>query len=262
MQQLMEMLQQLSNIEASSDAQQRDAQYDILESMLTECMSTATTADATMIEHPLEPEVAERTSPLFTPWAAGELQLAHRIVLAPMTRIRANPTTMAPTALNVLYYSQRATSGGLITSEAINVSPEATPVWEIYARVRESGDCAPGIWTDEQTERWREVVDAVHEKGCLITAQLGHAGRVAQKQIGEHPIVKGTDCSLPPVSSSAVKIPVSQEEGNHYNWDQPQSTPRALSTQDVTRLVNDFATAAANAKRAGFDNVEIHAGNP
>ena len=93
------------------------------------------------------------TSPLFDELALGALHLNHRVVMAPMTRIRADPATMAPHQLNAEYYRQRASRGGLITSEAINVSPEATPVWEIYARVRECGDCAPGDCTPADKSR-------------------------------------------------------------------------------------------------------------
>ena len=96
-------------------------------------------------------------------------------------------------------------------------------MWTIYRRVREYGAHVQGIWTEDQTEGWRRVVSAVHAKGEVICCQLLHTGRIAQPEIGEHPLVKGTGATLPPVSSSATAIPVSQEEGNQYNWDQPQN---------------------------------------
>ena len=196
---------------------------------------------------------------LFKKIKIGGHELTHRIVLAPMTRIRACRETLAPTDLTVQYYSQRASTGGLLITEAIHISPEATPVWTIYPAVRKHGDQVPGIWTDEQTHGWKKVVQAVHEKGAQISCQLLHTGRVAQPDIGNHSLIKDTNCSLPPVCSSAVPIEPRDEQGNQYNWDQPSTTPRALETDEIARVVEDYKNAARNALKAGFDFIEIHA---
>ena len=198
-------------------------------------------------------------NPLFTPCKAGALDLAHRIVLAPMTRIRAAGDTLAPHALNAEYYKQRATPGGLLITEATHISPEATPVWTIYPAVRDHGGHVPGIWTEEQTLGWRAITHAVHAQGARISCQLLHAGRVAQPGIAEHPAVKHSGLPLPPVSSSAVPLTAGPEAGSHYNWDQDAVTPRALTTGDIARVCRDYRHAAGNALRADFDCVELHA---
>ena len=85
---------------------------------------------------------------LFQPCRLGAYELAHRVVLAPMTRTRADTLSLAPTAQTALYYAQRASQGGLVITEATHISPEATPVWTIYEKVRESAGQVPGIWTE------------------------------------------------------------------------------------------------------------------
>ncbi len=195
---------------------------------------------------------------LFNPYTLGPYHLSHRVVLAPMTRTRADATTLAPSEQTVLYYAQRASLGGLLISEATHISPEATPSWTIYQNVRDDGGHVPGIWTDTQVNCWRAVCDAVHGKGALISCQLLHAGRVAQPGIGLHPLVIGTNAPLSPVSSSATALRPDVEAGD-YNWDQPAVVPRALSIKDITRLIDDYRHAARNAQRAGFDCVELHA---
>lgn len=199
------------------------------------------------------------TAPLFDPITIGKVTLNHRVVLAPMTRIRANEVTLAPTDLTALYYAQRASEGGLLITEAVHISPEATPVWTIYPRVNEVGGHVPGIWTKEQTKAWKAVVASVHAKGGRIFCQLLHTGRVAQPEIGRHPLVAGTNAPLPPVSSSTATIEATNEEGNQYNWDQGATPPRALSAEDIQRVIRDYQKAAHNAKAAGFDGVEFHA---
>ncbi len=196
---------------------------------------------------------------LFKAIKIGEHELTHRIVLAPMTRIRACRGTLSPTNLTTEYYSQRASETGLLITEAVHISPEATPVWTIYPAVREHGGHVPGIWTDEQTQGWKKVVQAVHAKGGKISCQLLHTGRVAQPSIGDHPLVKNTSMALPPVSSSAVAIEASDEQDNQYNWDQASVRPKALKTAQIARLINDYIKAATNALEAGFDFIEIHA---
>jgi N-ethylmaleimide reductase len=195
---------------------------------------------------------------LFQPRIVGARTLAHRIVLAPMTRTRATYSTLAPSELAAEYYGQRASPGGLLITEATHISPEATPVWTIYSAVRDDGGHVPGIWTAAQTEAWRAVTTAVHAKGGWISCQLLHAGRVAQPGIGEHPMVLGTDAPLPSVCSSATALVPGQDTGD-YNWDQPAALPRALGTDEIARVVDDYRRAARNADRAGFDYVELHA---
>ena len=195
---------------------------------------------------------------LFTPCPVGGRDLVHRVVLAPMTRTRADAATLAPTAQTALYYAQRASRGGLLITEATHISPEATPVWTIYEAVRESAGHVPGIWTETQVNGWRAVTGAVHDKGALICCQLLHAGRVAQPGIADHPIVRGSDAPLPPVSSSAVALRPGPDSGD-YNWDQPAMEPRALETGEIARVIGDYRIAARNARHAGFDYVELHA---
>ena len=196
---------------------------------------------------------------LFSAFNLGEIPLDHRIVLAPMTRIRANTQTLAPNELTSTYYAQRASKGGLLITEATHISPEATPVWSIYPAVRKFAGHVPGIWTNEQTTRWQNVVDAVHRRGGKIICQLLHAGRVAQPIIADHPLVKNSGLPLPSVSSSAIEISAENEVDNQYNWDQHSVTPRALSTDELPRVIDDYRCAAVNAQRAGFDGIELHA---
>ncbi len=199
-----------------------------------------------------------RTSTLFTPCRVGAQVLQHRVVLAPMTRTRADALTLAPTAETARYYAQRASVGGLLITEAVHISPEATPVWTIYDRVRESTGHVPGIWTEAQGVAWRAVTAAVHAEGALISCQLLHAGRVAQPGIGLHPLVQGSGAPLPPVSASAVALCPGTASGD-YNWDQPAVLPRALELPEIERVLHDYRQAARQADRAGFDFVELHA---
>ncbi len=197
---------------------------------------------------------------LFDPCQAGVLRLHHRVVLAPMSRYRST-SQMAPDALMAEYYAQRASVGGLLIAEATYISPEGTPIWNIYSAIRDDGGESPGIWIDEQTVGFGQVVDAVHARGAYISCQLQHCGRVAQADIKDHPIVQGSGLPIGPVSASAVPMTARAEEGNHYNWDQPSSPPRALDVSEIARVCEDYAHAARNAMRAGFDCVELHAGH-
>ncbi len=197
---------------------------------------------------------------LFEPCRMGPVQLDHRIVLAPMSRYRCT-AEMAPDQLTAQYYAQRASRGGLVIFEATHINPEGTPVWNIYEAIRDGGGEAPGLWTQEQIDGFRLVVDAVHARGAVISCQLQHCGRVAQDDIKEHPLVKGTGMPIGPVSSSAVAISTTEETDNQYNWDQPSKPPRALTVEEIARVCDDYARAASNAVTAGFDFVEIHAGH-
>jgi N-ethylmaleimide reductase len=176
-------------------------------------------------------------SNLFAPAVLGSVPLHNRIVMAPLTRSRAAEGNV-PYELNARYYAQRATAG-LIISEATQISPQG----QGYPKT-------PGIHSDAQIAGWRLVTTAVHERGCKIFLQLWHVGRIS------HPLtLQSGDL---PVAPSAIK-----PAGEIYTDQgmQPFVTPRALATDELPTLVEDFRRAAANAKEAGFDGVEIHAAN-
>ena len=168
----------------------------------------------------------------------GDLTLKNRVVLAPMTRARAGEQRI-PNALMAEYYAQRA-NAGLIITEGTTISPQANG-WQH----------SPGIYTSEQTEAWKPVVDAVHQQGSKIFLQLWHTGRAS------HPSFQ-IDNQLP-VAPSAIKIEGS--EAHTPDGKQPYVTPRALETAEIPQVVEQYRQAAANAKAAGFDGVEIHGAN-
>ena len=174
---------------------------------------------------------------LFDPIAVGSLRLPNRIVMAPMTRNRAGAGDVA-TALNALYYAQRA-SAGLIISEGTQISPEG-----------KGYPGTPGIHSAEQEEGWRRVTSAVHAEGGRIFAQLWHVGRIS------HP-------SLQPANGLPVAPSALRPEGEAVTASGPAPfvTPRALELADIDRIVGDFRRAAERAKRAGFDGVELHGAN-
>lgn len=177
------------------------------------------------------------TVDLFTPLALGELTLPNRIVMAPLTRNRAGEGNVA-TALNAQYYGQRA-SAGLIISEASQISAQA---------VGYPG--TPGMYTDAQVAGWRLVTDAVHAHDGHIFVQLWHVGRIS------HPSLQPDNAA--PVAPSALRP---EGEAVTYQGMQPFETPRALATDELPGIVTEYAAAAAQAKAAGFDGVEIHAAN-
>ena len=173
---------------------------------------------------------------LSDPIAIGDLQLSNRIVMAPLTRCRAEPGRI-PGALMVEYYRQRA-SAGLIISEATAVTPMGVGYPD-----------TPGIWTAEQIQGWRAVTDAVHAAGGKIVLQLWHVGRISD------PIYLD---GQPPVAPSALK------PAGHVSLVRPKKdyeTPRALQTAEIPALVEAYRKGAENAKEAGFDGVEIHGAN-
>ena len=185
-------------------------------------------------------------SPLFSPTRAGAIDLATRIVMAPLTRNRAPGAT--PTPLMAEYYAQRAnpdTGAGLIISEGTAISPQA----QGYADV-------PGLYGTEQLDGWKKVTQAVHAQGGKIVCQLWHVGRVS------HHILQPGNAD--PVAPSAIraeaKTYVFNEQGQgHFT---PVSAPRALHRHEIPQIVHDYAAAARNAvKSAGFDGVEIHGAN-
>ena len=177
------------------------------------------------------------TNALFAPAVLGTLPLTNRIVMAPLTRSRAAPGNV-PQALNARYYAQRA-SAGVIISEATQITPQG----QGYPKT-------PGIHSQEQIAGWQGVTQAVHARGGKIFLQLWHVGRIS------HPLTLA-DGGLP-VAPSAL-----QPAGEIYTEQgmKPFLTPRALESNEIPALVEDFRRAAANAKAAGFDGVEIHAAN-
>jgi N-ethylmaleimide reductase len=163
------------------------------------------------------------------------LELQNSIAMAPMTRSRASNTGVV-NDLTVLYYTQRASSG-LIISEAINISEQAL-----------GSPFTPGIYSIEQINAWKKVTDAVHKKGGKIFAQLWHTGRVG------HSVDKN---GILPVAPSSISIQGQQ----HFTSQGPKDyeTPRALETSEVKQIILDYKQAALNAMEAGFDGVELHA---
>jgi 2,4-dienoyl-CoA reductase-like NADH-dependent reductase (Old Yellow Enzyme family) len=173
---------------------------------------------------------------LFDPITIGDLALPNRILMAPLTRGRAGASRI-PNALMAQYYAQRA-SAGLIISEGVPVSPQGVG----YAGV-------PGIWSQEQTEGWKLVTQAVHDAGGRIFMQIWHVGRISD------PIF--LDGQLP-VAPSAV------QPAGHVSLVRPEKpfvTPRALETEELAGVVESFRQGAQNAQAAGFDGVELHGAN-
>lgn len=178
------------------------------------------------------------TPKLFTPARVGELELPNRVIMAPLTRNRALADGDVPHALNAEYYAQRA-SAGLIITEASQISPEGKGyVW------------TPGIHSAEQIAGWKRVTDAVHAKGGRIVIQLWHVGRISHTSLQPN--------GQAPVAPSAIAADAHTFDGNGFV---PTSTPRALETDEVAHIVDDYRQAARNAQKAGFDGIEVHAAN-
>lgn len=167
----------------------------------------------------------------------GSYELNNRIAMAPLTRNRA-AERLVPTWLNSVYYRQRA-GAGLIISEATVISKEGVGY-----------QSTPGIFTDEQIEGWKRVTEAVHqEEGARIFCQLWHCGR------SSHPDFHGGRL---PVSASDISPGGS---ATTYNGVRKRVSPRALSIEEIQRIIHEYAQAAKNSIEAGFDGVEIHAAN-
>ena len=175
---------------------------------------------------------------LLTPFALGNITLNNRIVLAPMTRARAGKERIA-NALMTEYYVQRAGAGLLIT-EATSISEQGLGWVD-----------SPGIYSDAHVKGWKQVTDAIHNKGTPIFLQLWHCGRASHSSFHQ-------DRSLP-VSASAVKL--NGEYIHTPEGKQAYETPRALQTDEIPAVVEDYRRAAKYSKDAGFDGIEIHAAN-
>jgi N-ethylmaleimide reductase len=181
---------------------------------------------------------------LLSPVQAGSVTLSNRAIMAPLTRSRAGQPGDVPTEMNVEYYAQRA-GAGLIVSEGTQISQQG----QGYA-------WTPGIYTDEQEAGWKQVTEAVHAKGGRIAAQLWHVGRVS------HPLLQPEGAA--PVAPSAIvaantKCFVVQPDGTPANV--ATGAPRALATDEIAGIVAQYKQAAARARRAGFDFVEVHSAN-
>ena len=173
---------------------------------------------------------------IFDPIKLGDLELPNRIIMAPLTRCRADEGRV-PNALMAEYYVQRA-SAGLILSEATSVTPMGVGYPD-----------TPGIWSNDQVRGWTNITKAVHAAGGRIALQLWHVGRIS------HPIYLNGEA---PVAPSAIAAK------GHVSLVRPKvdfPTPRALETAEIADIVEAYRTGAENAKAAGFDGVEIHGAN-
>ena len=176
-------------------------------------------------------------SKLLSPLQVGDLHLKNRVIMAPLTRSRAYGEGRIPTDEMVKYYTQRA-SAGLIITEATSVMPMGVG----YADT-------PGIWSDEQVTAWQKITHAVHQEGGKIILQLWHVGRIS------HPMFLNGET---PVAPSTI------QPAGHVSLVRPETaypTPRALETHEISEIVEAYRKGAENAKKAGFDGVEIHGAN-
>ncbi|CAA0359010.1 unnamed protein product [Arabidopsis thaliana] len=175
---------------------------------------------------------------LFSSYKMGRFDLSHRVVLAPMTRCRA--LNGVPNAALAEYYAQRTTPGGFLISEGTMVSPGSAGFPHV-----------PGIYSDEQVEAWKQVVEAVHAKGGFIFCQLWHVGRASHavyQPNGGSPI----SSTNKPISENRWRVLL--PDGSHVKYPKP----RALEASEIPRVVEDYCLSALNAIRAGFDGIEIH----
>lgn len=174
---------------------------------------------------------------LFSPLNAGALHLPNRILMAPLTRCRAD-AEHNPTPVMAEYYAQRA-GAGLIIAEATMVMEGNSAFWR-----------EPGIYSDAQVQGWKTVTDAVHAKGGRIVLQLWHGGRAC------HPLLNN---GAQPVAPSA--LPITGDEVHTPEGKKPYVTPRELRDDEIPGIVAGFQKAAENALKAGFDGVEVHGAN-
>ena len=176
---------------------------------------------------------------LFQPARIGDIEVANRVVMAPLTRSRADEAAgdVPGSEMNIEYYRQRS-NAGLIISEGTQVSPAGKGYM-----------ATPGIYSEAQVEGWKPITRAVHEAGSKIVAQIWHVGRVT------HPDLTG---GFHPVAPSAIQ-PRTVAYTRSGKVDIPP--PRELSVEDIATVVDEFRQGAANAIRAGFDGVEIHGAN-
>ena len=179
------------------------------------------------------------TDKLFTPTRIGDIEVANRVVMAPLTRCRADEAAgdVPGSAMNIEYYRQRS-NAGLIISEGTQISP-----------VGKGYMATPGMYSDAQLEGWKPITQAVHDAGSKIVAQIWHVGRIS------HPDLTGGANPIAP-SPIAPKVFAYTRNGK-----QAAPVPHELSVAEIQAVVQQFRQAAANAIRAGFDGVEIHGAN-
>ncbi|UWR66144.1 alkene reductase [Phaeobacter inhibens] len=180
---------------------------------------------------------------LFNPATIGAIDLPNRVVMAPMTRSRSTQPGDVPNAMMAEYYAQRA-SAGMIITEATQITPEG-----------KGYSFTPGIHSEAQVAGWKQVTDAVHAKGGRIVLQLWHVGRMS------HPMFHADGKPVAPsaLAPDATVWIVDPETGEGGMVESP--VPRALESDEIARVLEDYRLAARNAKAAGFDGVEIHAAN-
>lgn len=176
-------------------------------------------------------------SKLLEPFNLGDIAIKNRVIMAPLTRCRALENHV-PSPLMVEYYAQRA-SAGLIIAEATMAMENASAFW-----------MEPGIYSQEQVAAWKNVTDAVHAKGGKIVLQIWHGGRAC------HPLL---NADTVPVAPSAVAI--AHGETHTPQGSKPYTVPHALTLDEIPIIVEGFKNAAMNAKKAGFDGVEVHGAN-
>ncbi len=176
---------------------------------------------------------------LFSPVHLGALDLAHRVVMAPLTRMRSLQPGNVPGPLSAEYYAQRATKGGLLIAEATQVSQQG-----------QGYPATPGIHSQEQAQGWKLVTDAVHAKGGLIVLQLWHVGRTSHSSFHNGAL---------PVSASAIR-PAGQTMTASWQMADTE-TPRALALDELPGVIQSYVDATRNAREAGFDGVELHSAN-
>jgi N-ethylmaleimide reductase len=180
---------------------------------------------------------APSTKKLMTPLMLGPYKLRNRVVMAPLTRTRAGDRSV-PREMNVTYYRQRA-SAGLIISEATTVSPFGYG----YRGT-------PGIHTEEQRDAWKRITDAVHEEGGLIFLQLWHVGRISHQDLQPGGVL--------PVSASAIRP---KGKALTHDGPKPHPTPRALGSEEIAGVIEEYRRGAQLSMEAGFDGVEVHGAN-
>jgi N-ethylmaleimide reductase len=178
-------------------------------------------------------------SKLFSPIQIGTVDLSHRVVLAPLTRMRTDMPGNVPSDLMATYYRQRASQGGLLITEATYISPTAS-----------GGYASPGIVTDAQVAGWRKIVDAVHAKDAKVLLQLWHAGW--QSHVDLQPNGQA------PIAPSAIQAEV---RALLASGPAIGSMSRAIELSEIPGLVEEYRRAAERAKDAGFDGAEVHAAN-
>lgn len=202
----------------------------------------------------------QTSDPLFTPLKVGQIELKHRIVMAPLTRNRATVPTLAPNDMIAEYYEQRASDGGLLITE-VSIVLLAELARAGCGRRRPTGDTSdtqatypsaesggypntPGLYTDEHVREWKKVTDRVHAKGGFIYTQLWALGRA-----------QGGETGIKVVSSGDV-VDDSKSAGGAGGAEKQKPTP--LTKEDIKRYQASFADSAKKAVEAGFDGIELH----